>query len=555
MRRRFGGRAARRSAALIGAGLVTALVAVQFRGATPSVAMGAPHYVEEAAAAGVDHLYDGDSKFAVGAGVAAFDCNGDDKPELYLAGGSNSAALFRNDSPTAGALRFSPLHDPAIDLTEVYGAYPLDIDGDGVVDLAVLRNGESVLLRGLGACRFERANEAWSFDGGHAMTTAFSATWEGSARLPTLALGNYHVLDAAGEPTDDCAGNELFRPAPTGIGYAAPRDLSPGFCALSMLFSDWDRSGRSDLRVSNDRYYYDPARGQEQLWRIAPGEDPRLYTSADGWMKVQIQGMGIAGYDLTADGLPDYYLTSQASNRLQTLTGRGGRPTYGDIGLERHVLATAPFTGGDTRYSTSWHPEFQDVNNDGFVDLFVSKGNVLEQLDYAQKDPSNLFLGQPDGVFIEGAEAAGIVSFWRGRGAALVDLNLDGLLDLVEVNYKDRVQLFRNVGSGSANQPSPMGNWLAIQLVQPGPNRDAIGAWIEVKVGDLTLSRELTVGGGHDGGQVGWIHLGLGPATEAKVSVHWPSGDQGPWIEVKANSFDVLELGATAAKPWVPPGE
>ena len=170
-----------------------------------------------------------------------------------------------------GALRFEPVHDPAVDLTDVFGAYPLDIDGDGQVDLAVLRNRENVLLRGLGDCRFERANETWSFDGGEAMTTAFSATWEGSNALPTLALGNYRLLDAASEPGAGCDDNELIRPNPAGTGYGPPDTLAPGYCALSMLFSDWDRSGRRDLRVSNDRQYYDPANGQEQLWRIAPG--------------------------------------------------------------------------------------------------------------------------------------------------------------------------------------------------------------------------------------------------------------------------------------------
>ena len=552
---RFGGRIARWSAAVIAVVAVIALVAIQFAGAMPSSAMGAPHFVAEAASAGLDHVYDGDFKFAVGGGVAAFDCNGDGKPELYLAGGSGPAALYRNDSPVGGALRFTALHDPAVDLTDVYGAYPLDIDGDGLVDLAVLRNGESVLLRGRGDCRFERANEAWSFDGGHLMTTAFSAAWEGAARLPTLALGTYHVLDAAGETTDACADNELVRPATTGTGYAVPQVLSPGFCALSILFSDWDRSGRRDLRVSNDRHYYDPSLGQEQLWRVATGEQPRLYTAADGWMRVQIEGMGIASYDLTSDGLPEVYLTSQGSSRLQTLMSGPEHPTYGDIGLQRKVLATAPFTGGDARYSTAWHPEFQDVNNDGFIDLFVSKGNVDQQLDYAQKDPSNLFLGQPDGTFVEGAEAAGIVSFWRGRGAALVDLNLDGMLDLVEVNYRDPVQLFRNVGSGTAAEPSAMGHWLAIQLLQPGANRDAIGAWVEVKVGDLTFQREVTVGGGHDGGQLGWIHFGLGPASDAKVRVQWPDGEAGPWIDVHANQFAMIRRGANAAETWLPPGQ
>jgi hypothetical protein len=532
--------------------LVIAVLLLQLPDATPRSALGAPHFVEEALGAGIDHVNDGDSKFAVGGGLAVLDCNDDGKPDLYVAGGANPAALYRNDSPVGGALRFSRVPDATVDLADVYGAYPLDIDGDGEVDLAVLRNGESVLLRGRGDCHFERANEAWSFDGGHAMTTSFSATWEDSASLPTLALGNYHALDATGEPTDACDDNELFRPDPNGTGYEPPEVLTPGFCALSILFSDWDRSGRRDLRVSNDRHYYDQASGEEQLWRVAPGEEPRLYTRDEGWMRVQIEGMGIASYDLTADGLPEVYLTSQGSSRLQTLMSGPEHPTYGDIGLEHKVLATAPFTGGDARYSTAWHPEFQDVNNDGFVDLFVSKGNVDEQLDYAQKDPSNLFIGRPDGTFEEGAEAAGIVSFLRGRGAALVDFNLDGLSDLVEVNFRDRVKLYRNVGSGDAKQPAPMGHWLALQLVQDGPNRDGIGAWIEVKVGDMTLPRELTVGGGHASGELGWLHFGLGPADGAKVRVQWPDGEAGPWIDVKANGFAVIERGASQAEAWLP---
>ena len=65
--------------------------------------------------------------------------------------------------------------------------------------------------------------------------------------------------------------------------------------------------------------------------------------------------------------------------------------------------------------STAWHAEFQDVNNDGFIDLFVTKGNVEAMPDFAAKDPSNLLLGQGDGTFSEGAEAAGIVSFARAR--------------------------------------------------------------------------------------------------------------------------------------------
>ena len=59
------------------------------------------------------------------------------------------------------------------------GAYPLDIDGDGHMDLAVLRQGANRLYRGLGDCRFANAAEAWGVPGGDGWTTAFSATWEG----------------------------------------------------------------------------------------------------------------------------------------------------------------------------------------------------------------------------------------------------------------------------------------------------------------------------------------------------------------------------------------
>jgi hypothetical protein len=509
--------------------------------------------VEETASAGVAHVYDGAFEYAVGGGVAVLDCNGDGKPDLYISGGSNSAALYRNDSPIGGALRFTALHDRSTDLTGVNGAYPIDIDGDGVTDLVVLGSGENILLRGLGGCRFERANERWGYSAGASATTAFSASWEAGASLPTLALGHY-VNPASSDPHHLCFDNELLRPAATGTHYERPIPLAPGWCALSMLFSDWNRSGRMDLRISNDAHYYLPTEGQEQLWRVAPGGLPSLYTVDDGWVPVQVQGMGIASYDLTGDGFPDVFLTSQADNRLQALAAGPSRPTYRDIGQKRGVNAAQPFTGGDTRPSTAWHPQFEDVNNDGFVDLFISKGNVTNLPDYAQKDPSDLLLGQPDGTFREAADVAGILSFDRGRGAALADFNLDGMLDLIEVNYGAPVRMWRNVGTGDTSHPRAMGSWLALRITQSRPNVDAIGAWIEVRVGGRIVRRELTVGGGHAGGQLGWTHFGLGDATGADVRVSWPGGETGPWLRARANEFVVLTRGVDEARPWSPGG-
>jgi hypothetical protein len=364
-----------------------------------------------------------------------------------------------------------------------------------------------------------------------------------------MAFGHY-VDPAATDPHDLCADNVLVRPAPGGGGFEPSVPLTPSWCALSMLFSDWDRSGRRDLRISNDRHYY--MDGEEQLWRIEPGASPRLYTDKDGWVRVNIEGMGIASYDVTGDGYPDVFLTGQGANRLQTLTAGPSQPTYRDIGLRRGVDADRPFAGGDTLPSTAWHPQFEDVNNDGYIDLFISKGNVREQTDFAQKDPSNLLLGQPDGTFKESADAAGILNYDRGRGAALADFNLDGLPDLIEVNLGAPVKVWRN--TGLADTPAAVGNWLDLRLTDAErSNRDAIGAWIEVKAGDTTMRRELTVGGGHLGGQLGWLHFGLGAADTADIRVQWPDGQTGPWIHAPANQFAIIERGDVEAQLWTPP--
>jgi hypothetical protein len=500
-----------------------------------------PRFVDDTA--GVAHVYDGEFEFFVGGGVAAFDCDDDRRPDLYFAGGSEPAGLYRNTSEVGGALQFSRVPSAVTDVEAVTGAYPLDVEGDGQIDLVVLRRGGNVVLRGLGDCRFEVANDLLGLDGGDAWTAAFSATWEGTNELPTMVFGNYLTADR-----EMCDDSVLVRP--DGDRYGAPIPLAPGYCALSALFSDWGRTGRRDLRLANDRHYYTD--GTEQLWRIEPGARPRPYTEADGWRPLQIWGMGIASEDVTGDGYPDVFITSQGDNKLQTLTDGPAAPTYRDIALRRGVTAQRPYAGGDVLPSTAWHPEFDDVNNDSYVDLFVSKGNVEAQTDHAMRDPDNLLLGQADGTFVEGAQAAGIVDFVGSRGAALVDLNVDGLLDLVVVNRRRPASIWRNVGAGDAADPVPLGRWVAIRLEQPAPNVDAIGAWVEVQVGDRTIAREVTVGGGHGSGQLGWTHLGLGDADEAMVRVEWPDGEVGPWRSIPADRYVTIDRSTAEPSAWSP---
>jgi enediyne biosynthesis protein E4 len=507
-----------------------------------------PSFVEETASAGIDSVYAGEWEYMVGGGVATFDCNGDDFDDMLLAGGTSPAKFYRNASTRGGALRFKA-ETSGLELDKVTGAYPLDIDSDGITDLVLLRVGENVVMRGLGGCRFERANETWRFDGGDAWSTALAATWEHGADWPTIAVGNYIDRHEDTSPWGSCTDNWLHRPeivdGKSVRRFAAPATLKPSFCALSMLFTDWNKSGTPSLRVSNDREYYEG--GQEQLWHVEQGKAPALYTDAEGWKVLRIWGMGIASADLNADGYPEYFLTSMADNKLQTLAAipQDGQPmaTFSDVAFAKGVTAYRPYTGGDWHPSTAWHAQFEDVNNDGLVDLFIAKGNVAKMPDFAMKDPNNLLLQTKDGKFQEAGEAAGIVSFANHRGASLADFNLDGLLDLVVVNRWESAQLWRNTSKNA-------GRWIEVKLQQPGPNRYAIGAWLEVRCGSAVMHREITVGGGHASGQAGWWHFGLGDTPQAEARVIWPDGTSGEWQAVDSNNFYILARGKPA-QLWV----
>ena len=355
----------------------------------------------------------GQFAFVAGGGVAVLDCDDDGRPDLYLAGGERTRpALFRNDSAAGGR---APVHagwpTPATDLDGVIGAYP-----------ARHRRRRPRRSRGPARRRERHAparprrlplragpTSAGASPAVPPGPTAFSATWEGgdacrrSRSATTSTRGDQRSDDRCARQRAGPARRRRRR------ATAPPVPLTPGCCALSMLFSDWDRSGRRDLRVSNDRHYYADAVGEEQLWRMAPGEPPRLYTAADGWGAVQIWGMGIASQDLTGDGLPEVYLTSQGDNKLQTLAAGPAQPD-----LPRHRprarASSRPTrsTGGDALPVDRLAPRVRGRQQRRLHRPVRLQGQRRRRSPTTRsRDPSNLLLGQPDGTFVEGAEAAG----------------------------------------------------------------------------------------------------------------------------------------------------
>lgn len=476
-----------------------------------------PSFVNRAPSLPAPPIYAGEWEHFVGGGVAIFDCNADARPDLFVAGGTNPASLLINTSDPGGTVAFR--QGALDDLLGVTGAYPLDFDGDGLLDLAVMRVGPDVFLKGEPECKFHDASAEWGLNTGDQWSTAFTATWEKGQSWPSFAIGHYVDRTRPDGPFEACDSNSLYRPKPGG-GYGAPAVLSPGYCALSMLFSDWKRTGTPDLRISNDRHYYVRG-GYEEMWHLNPLSP---YSAAD-WPRFSLWGMGIASRDITDDGLPEVMMTSMGDQLLQINKG-GGKLENAPFALGTY--AHQPYSGDDGRPSTGWHAEFGDIDNDGRDDLFIAKGNVDQMPSNAMHDPNNLLMQGADGVFVEKGGVAGIGTLERSRGAGLVDLNADGLLDIVVVNRRAPIEIWQNTTKDT-------GHWLAVTLRGAAGNSQAVGAWVELRAKDLALSREVTVGGGHVSGQAGPLHFGLGAADAAELRVIWPDGSTGPWLAVAAD--------------------
>ncbi len=321
-----------------------------------------------------------------------------------------------------------------------------------------------------------------------------------------MAVGHYVDRANPDGPFEACDGNTLLWPQDGGW---RSEPLEPGFCALSMLAAR-DARGLPTLRISNDRHYYVRG-GYEQMWDIG---QRRFLDEADGWKHVSLWGMGIASRDLDGDGRDEVMLTSMGDQLLQLARSDG---TYAAAPYGIGTYSQRPYFGDDGRPSTGWHAQFADIDNDGRADLFIAKGNVDQMPSNAIHDPNNLLMQQPDGTFVETALEAGVATTARSRGAALADFDGDGRLDLVVVNRRAPMELYRNVTENT-------GHWLGVALRQPGGNRNAIGAVVTVTAGGVRQDQQMLVGGGHAGGQALPLHFGLGAATEAVVEVQWPDG-------------------------------
>ena len=504
-------------------------------------------FVDVAAQAGIDFVHRSGAEGkrylpeTYGSGAAFFDFDGDGRMDLYLVnagqlpGLSNAPEaaneLFRNDG--GGFFSSATVRAGVGDKGYGMGVAVGDYDNDGWADLYLTNFGANVLFHNDREGRFSDVTKSAGVgDEGWGTSAAF-ADVDSDGDLD-LFVGNY--LDY---PTRDpliCRignGEERLYCDPRkftgqvdrlylneggeGHGIFADRTREFGLISLAgkelgVIFGDYDQDGDPDLYLANDMapnmlYRNDGGRFVEK--GLASGSS----LNDEGGIEA---GMGVDMADADGDGRLDLFVTNfqWESNTLYRNLGNG---FFIDGTVVAGITkASMPFLGFATF--------FFDCESDGDLDLFVANGHVydnVEKVDSAANYPqrNQLLENQGQGDFEErGDRGPGLELIQVSRGAALGDIDNDGDWDIAVNNSDDRPALLRNDGGNEKG-------WLGLILQGAESNRDAIGARVELSVGERVMVREVRRNVGYLSSSDPRLLFGLGDRQVAdSIEIRWPSG-------------------------------
>lgn len=436
-----------------------------------------------------------------------FDNDGDDDlifmPIEFFSGISFVPQLYRND----GAGVFTSVNGGFEASTYVGGTIG-DYDNDGNLDIYLsVGVGENKLYKGQGNLSFTKIT-------GLAVSITSTGGSDNSSYNPTWTdFNNDGRLDLFIPYSDKPSllfkqnGDGTFTKETSGELVTAT------FFGPDASWVDFDNDGDMDVflvngRDGNNSIYYPSLlyknNGDGTFTKLAsPGFDisSSIYNPFSS-----------AWGDYNNDGFLDVFVANEESQVGSTnyLYKNNGNGTF-----TKQVSSLVMEVQTVPSYAGSWG----DINNDGLLDLLVSKrgGNVI-------------YLNQGATFTKVTTEKFNDTKTWN-LGMALSDFNSDGKLDLAAGTINPA--LFNNNGQSTSTLPNAMfennnaaGNWLEVKLIGKTTNRSALGARVKVRTGVSTDQYRQVMSHTSFGSQNSFtLHFGLGGSTSVTfVEVSWPSG-------------------------------
>ncbi len=476
-------------------------------------------------------------------GVAVFDYNNDGKLDIFFTNGADIKTLHKTSAKYSNRLFENDGHGHFTDVTEKAGlagtGYDMgvaigDYDNDGYEDMFVAGVYRNTLYHNNGNGTFTDVSAKAGFnkpDAEYGPLWSVAAAWidVNNDGLLDLVVINYLKWDFATEPACESYGHreychpKLYKPTPNQLfinnGDGTFRDASvesglrahPGK-GMGIAMADSTLSGKMDLIVPNDKLLnsYFRNRGDGRFDEAA--FEANVALREDGTF---ISGMGVDFRDIDNDGYPDIVIVALDGETF---------PIYRNTGKKDFEEVTQE--SGMTRLSSpmsGYSPTLADFDNDGWKDIFVSRGHVQSLLAFPNlvvEQPNTVFRNLGGMKFLALTAEAGLTSQppSRHRGSAVGDLNGDGRLDVVVTAISAPAEIW-------LNQSPSTNHWLELKLQGTKSNRDGIGARIKVTAGKEVQYNHMSTSAGYASSSAGPVHFGLGTHNSADlVEIHWPSG-------------------------------
>ncbi len=480
-------------------------------------------------------------------GVAMFDYDGDGRLDLYFVNGAGLGDPQPADKPPDKSdpkywnrLYHNNGDGSFTDVTEKAGvrghSYGMgvaagDYNNDGHPDLYVTNFGHNILYRNNGDGTFTDVTERAGVAGGGWSSSACFVDFDCDGWLD-LVVTRYLEWDFAKNLW--CGPREpgyrgYCHPASfkviTHLAYRNNRDGTftdvskdsglgtvPGY-GLGIAFNDYDRDGWPDILVANDnipeQLFHNLGHGKFEEVALQLG----LAYDEDGHT---FSGMGADFADYNNDGWPDVFIGALANEKYALFRNVKGMFEY----------ASGPSgVAGITAMHSGWGLKFIDYDNDGWKDLFIAQGHVMDNIELSSpslryREPMLLMRNQR-GRFEDISKTSGAPFQLplAARGVAFGDLDNDGFLDVAVNCLNAPAMILRNEG-GNGN------HWLTVDTEGTVSNRDGIGARLRlVAPSGLEQYGLVTTTGSYQSASDKRVHFGLGADKSASLlEITWPSG-------------------------------